>query len=118
MVKYINHLKDSKNYYFQIIEEYKDVFKRDCNIFYFLFVTSVVNRSLSINRGFQLLTEDNNYLCAIPLMRMQIDNCIRFFGLELVNSPNDYIENWTKGEKISRLPQIRNYAPNMIQKRK
>jgi hypothetical protein len=103
MVKYINHLKDSKNYYFQIIEEYKDVFKRDCNIFYFLFVTSVVNRSLSINRGFQLLTEDNNYLCAIPLMRMQIDNCIRFFGLELVNSPNDYIENWTKGEKISRL---------------
>ena len=48
-------------------------------------------------------SKDNNYLCAIPLMRMQIDNCIRFFGLELVNSPNDYIENWTKGEKISRL---------------
>ena len=103
MVKYINHLKDSKNYYFQIIKEYIDVFERDCNILYFLFVASVVNRALSINRGFQLLTEDNNYLCAIPLMRMQIDNCIRFFGLELVNSPNDYIENWTKGEKISRL---------------
>lgn len=103
MVKYIKHLKDSKDYYFQIIVEYRDVFERDCNIFYFLFVTSVVNRAISINRGFQLLTKDNNYLCAIPLMRMQIDNCIRFWGLELVNSKNDYIENWAKGEKISRL---------------
>lgn len=36
MVKYINHLKDSKDYYFQIIKEYIDVFERDCNILYFL----------------------------------------------------------------------------------
>ena len=75
MVKYINHLKDSKDYYFQIIKEYIDVFERDCNILYFLFVASVVNRALSI----------------------------RFWGLELVNSQNDYIKNWSKGEKISRL---------------
>lgn len=80
------------------------MYSKEIVIFFIsFFVASVVNRALSINRGFQLLTKDNNYLCAIPLMRMQIDNCIRFWGLELVNSQNDYIKNWSKGEKISRL---------------
>ena len=101
MKQYINSLEEYKTVF---IETTKNVLLfEDSSIVYNIFICSVLNRSMIINRGFLSLTKDNNYFCAIPLLRMQVDNCLRFFGIRLYDNPIDYIEKSMSGTKISSL---------------
>ena len=40
-------------------------------------VNAVLHRSTNLVRGFALLIEQRNFICAAPLLRLQIDNCLR-----------------------------------------
>ena len=101
MEKYINSIEKSKDYYISLALEYSGLF--ETRLDYFVFVNCVINRAMNINRGFISLTKDNNYTCAIPLMRMMIDNCLRLWGITLVDNTHDYIRVWINGEKIASL---------------
>ena len=68
---------------------------------YNFFISSIINRAISLNRGFLTLKDDNNYLCAIPLLRMQVDNCLRFYALNLSDNKERFILDWAGGEKLS-----------------
>lgn len=101
MKKYIQNIDESKDYYINLAVEYVKLY--DISFDYFLFVNCIIDRAMNVNRGFITLTKDDNYACAIPLMRMMIDNCLRLWGISLVDDTHKYIMTWGKGEKIRSL---------------
>lgn len=98
MKKYINSLEESKEYYMGLVVEFQNTFYDNTD--YFFFMSSAIDRAMNINRGFITLTKDDNYSCAIPLMRLMIDNCLRFWAVSLVDDRHEYIRVWGSGEKI------------------
>jgi hypothetical protein len=107
MKKYINNLEESKEYYMGLVVEFQNTFYDNTD--YFFFMSSAINRAMNINRGFITLTKDDNYSCAIPLMRLMIDNCMRFWGITLVDDKHEYIKVWGSGERISSIKDRNGY---------
>lgn len=68
-----------------------------------LFTSAIINRSISIMRGFVTLAKDNNYISAVPLIRIQLDNCLRFYAATLVADYNDFFSEYLKGTHIRNL---------------
>jgi hypothetical protein len=52
------------------------------------------------------LTDSNNYFCAVAMLRMQIENCTRLYGMTLVVDDSKYIFDWMAGEKISKFQDV------------
>lgn len=68
-----------------------------------LFVHSITFRAEAINNGYQTLTEHGNYLCAIALIRMQLDNfLIAWAGLACKNRDEFYVA-YQSGKPINKL---------------
>lgn len=68
-----------------------------------LLALPVLNRSTRLVSGFLSLIENQNYLCAIPLIRLQLDNSIRFYSTYLVNDPGALILEFLKGTPITKM---------------
>lgn len=61
---------------------------------------SVSKRSMSLIRGFIEMICQNNFICAAPLIRMQLDNSLRFYAAFLVNDPHDLARQFAEGKSI------------------
>lgn len=68
-----------------------------------LFTSAIINRSISLMRGFVTLAKDNNYISAVPLIRIQLDNCLRFYAATLATDYNDFFTEYLKGTHIRNL---------------
>jgi hypothetical protein len=69
-----------------------------------LLAQAVLHRSLMLTSGFADLIEKHNYTCAAPLVRLQIDNALRFFASTLVDDPHDFaVRVVVKGERLDRV---------------
>lgn len=68
-----------------------------------LLALSVANRSISILNAFETLVKENNWLSAVSLIRLQIDNALRFYASSLVANRDDFMLNFISKEKISNL---------------
>lgn len=68
-----------------------------------LFTSAIINRSISLMRGFVTLAKDNNYISAVPLIRIQLDNCLRFYAATLVTDYNEFFIEYLKGTHIRNL---------------
>jgi hypothetical protein len=68
-----------------------------------LFCNAVINRALALSKGFRTLAETNNYISAVPLIRIQIDNCLRFFASMIVADYNSFFMKYLEGEHIGNL---------------
>jgi len=68
-----------------------------------LFTSAIINRSIHLMRGFVTLAKDNNYITAVPLIRIQLDNCLRFYAATLVTDYNDFFFEYLKGTHIRNL---------------
>ena len=64
---------------------------------------SIVNRAIYLNRGFITLANASNYQSAIPLMRLQVDNCLRLFAMSLHGNDQEFYEKILQGEKVRNL---------------
>lgn len=53
--------------------------------------------------GFASLIEARNFIAAVPLLRLQIDNCLRFHGVYIVGKPHDFATAVLKGEQIRKM---------------
>jgi hypothetical protein len=62
---------------------------------------AAINRSLSLIEGATLLVEHRNPLCAIPLLRLQLDSVLRLFACTLVDDPHVKVLKILAGEKLS-----------------
>ncbi len=66
-------------------------------------IFSIVHRAIELNRGFMSLSEANNWITAINLLRLQADNCMRLFALSLVKYRLDFYNRVIKGEHIRNI---------------
>lgn len=68
-----------------------------------LFISAIINRAISLMHGFQILAKSNNYISAVPLIRIQIDNCLLFYATTLVANYNDFFIDYLKGVHIRNI---------------
>ena len=68
-----------------------------------LYCNAVINRALALSKGFRTLADTNNYISAVPLIRIQIDNCLRFFASMIVADYNSFFMKYLEGKHIRNL---------------
>lgn len=66
------------------------------------YTASIVSRSNSIIKSFELLFYNKLYSTAISLIRLQIDNCLRLYAMTLCN-PEYFLDEITKGNSVRKL---------------
>jgi hypothetical protein len=64
---------------------------------------AVLNRSLCLLEGFCDLIEKRNFIAAAPLLRLQLDNLLRFHAAWLVNNPHDFSLEVLAGTHIRKM---------------
>lgn len=64
---------------------------------------SIAKRSMSIIKGFVEMIRQENFICAIPLLRMQLDNSLRFYAAFLVEHPHKLATEFIDGKHIRNL---------------
>lgn len=95
-------LEERKDIYIKFLAENLEVIHKN-NFVLLLVIPSVINRALALNRGFLQMETTKNYLCAIPLVRMQVDNCIRLYAYNMTIDEDTY-SNWAlSGELLNKL---------------
>jgi hypothetical protein len=62
---------------------------------------SVINRAISLNKGYKTLIEANNTLSAVNLLRLQLDNLIRYNSIFVANEIG-YIDYIIEGKPINK----------------
>lgn len=68
-----------------------------------LLAISVLNRSVALLNGFCDLIEKKNFVSAAPLIRLQLDNLLRFHAGWLVDKPHDFAMKILSGTKVSNI---------------
>ena len=68
-----------------------------------IFAIAVLNRSLCLTEAFCDLLEKKNFVVAASLLRLQLDNLVRFQAAWLVDKPNEFATLVLSGRKISDL---------------
>jgi hypothetical protein len=64
---------------------------------------AVLDRSQALIAGFCSMVEARNLVCAAPLVRLQIDNCLRFYAAFIVKDPHDFAVSVLKGVSVRKL---------------
>ena len=64
---------------------------------------AVLNRSMSLTSGFITLMRKDNFIAAAPLIRIQLDNYLRYAAGWLVSNPHEYVVKILSGEHISNI---------------
>jgi hypothetical protein len=62
-----------------------------------------LNRSVAQCSGFRALAEARNYICAAPILRLQIDTALRFFAAFLVDDPHEFAGSVLKGIPVRKM---------------
>lgn len=65
-----------------------------------LLAVSVAKRSISLVSGFTTMIKEENFICAAPLLRLQLDNALRFFAAFLVEDPHELAKGCIDGVPI------------------
>jgi hypothetical protein len=73
-----------------------------------MFIFSIINRAIGLNKGFKCLAELNNYVAAINFLRLQADNCMRLFAMTLVKDRGVFFDSVESGEHIRNLKDSKN----------
>ena len=68
-----------------------------------LLATAALNRSLNLMNGFCDLIEARNFLAAAPLIRLQLDSCLRFSAAWLVDDPHNFADKVLHDKRVDRL---------------
>lgn len=64
---------------------------------------SVLNRSLEVLDGFLLLNKNGNYGCCMALLRIQLDNILRFYGVLLTKDPHRTANSIRQGKQLNKI---------------
>jgi len=68
-----------------------------------LYTSAIINRAISLMSGFITLSSENNYISSVALIRIQLDNCIRFYASTLVADYDKFFLEYLKGKHIRNL---------------
>jgi hypothetical protein len=64
---------------------------------------SILDRSLKLCRAFRMLTSNSNYAVAMAVLRMQLDNLLRFYGVITSLDPHVVANQVIKGKELRKL---------------
>lgn len=67
-----------------------------------VYAISVFNRSCTLTSGFRSLIEIRSFSSAAALLRLQLDNILRFYALLLAANPHEFLKNVFEGGQISK----------------
>jgi hypothetical protein len=102
---------------FKRLQQLEDLFLDEAKIFLQLgkqlysmdlYISAIINRSISFMKGFEQLANENNYITAVPIIRMQLDNCLRFYAATIVSDYNTFFIEYLKGVHIRTLKDSNN----------
>jgi len=65
-----------------------------------LLAISASKRSMSLIGGFTTMIREHNFICAAPLVRLQLDNSLRFYAAFLVDDPHELARGFIDGKSI------------------
>ena len=65
------------------------------------YILSIINRTISLNKAFILLTENKNSLSAVSILRLQLDNLLRLNAINIVENIDDFLEHFLNGNPIN-----------------
>jgi hypothetical protein len=91
-------LEDSKHSHFDIS---KRILQTDPVVG--IYALMVLKRSLSLVAGFSTMLQNRNFLCAAPLIRLQIDNLLRFQAVFMVANPKQFVVDVIQGKRVSQI---------------
>jgi len=92
----LEQLKDYRQMHFEFGERMMTA--DDGNVFPLdILAVTTLNRSLCLLKGFTELIHSQNFIAAAPLIRLQLDNGLRFSAATLVNDPHEFAMNVLKG---------------------
>lgn len=63
----------------------------------------VLKRSISLVFGFTTMLREKNFLCAAPLIRLQIDNLLRFRAAFMVTNQKQFVVDVVGGKEVREL---------------
>jgi hypothetical protein len=101
LAKYINELSTSHAKFTKLGEEIKNANNQNPYIVDLL-AYAVINRAIQMTKAYVTLANTNNYIAAIPFIRMQLDNALRFFAFILVTDANDFFFYFMDGKPVYR----------------
>jgi len=98
-------LKKLKSYEALHLEKGKKLLEEYEGIIYPLdmYAVAALNRSLNLLHGIYLMIGARNIICAAPLLRMQIDNCLRFYASFIVPDPHNFALDVLSGKRIDKM---------------
>jgi hypothetical protein len=85
------HLKTELNLLFEKESEKNLMFKLS-SINY-----SLINRTMELNNGYITLFTCKNYITAISLLRLQVENCVRLFGFSIMDNMPECLDQFIAG---------------------
>jgi hypothetical protein len=97
----IEALRERREDHLRLGEKMLKAYEGTCYAMDFL-GAAVLNRSIRLVKGFADVIADN-FMCAAPLVRLQLDNLLRFHAAFLVENPHDFVMDVLRGERINRL---------------
>ncbi|SDY10252.1 hypothetical protein SAMN05444411_1257 [Lutibacter oricola] len=88
----------------ELIKSGKELLETLMTTEYSIFCTSILNRTINLNRGYISLVKDSNYITAAPLVRLNLDSLLRLFAsTQCEYHYEKFAEKVRKGEKISMM---------------
>jgi hypothetical protein len=68
-----------------------------------MLASAAIKRSMSLCAGFASLARQQNYQCAVSLLRLQLDSCLRFFAAFIVADPHSFAQEVLGGNAIRKM---------------
>lgn len=87
------------------------------------FAMGISRRALALSSGFRLMCDHRNSLCALPMVRMQLDTAIRLYAGFFVSDHQIFCDDVIRGRQINRLksddgsPMTDKYLVDRVAKR-
>ena len=101
-MNYVNRLESYHNQYIDLIRRMISV--DSGNIYHVdMYAIAAIQRSINILDGFIKLIKDRNIIAAAPLLRLQIDTCLRFYAVFIVEKPHEFALKVLEGEHVRRM---------------
>ena len=88
----------------QILATSKKLFDQNKSMYLAdFYVMGALRRVLALVKGFRSQIEERNFLCAAPLVRMQLDTALRVYALSLVSNREEVAKQLLDGIPLSKL---------------
>lgn len=68
-----------------------------------LFFVAILNRFATLTSGFHTLIKERNLTCCGALLRLQLDNCMRLYGLNIAEDMSNAIDTVMSGGRFDKL---------------